>query len=204
MNHPAAGDPAVFLDRDGVIIENRAAYIRRCEDIVFIPGALQALARLSSSPYRVVIVTNQSVVGRGLISLLLAEEINREVVAQIERAGGRIDGAFICPHAPEEHCLCRKPRPGLILQAARELDIDLSGSIMIGDALSDLLAGQEAGVGRKAMVRTGRGEAQSRLPFPPGLEAFRLYNDLGAVIDELVRGEEKQPVFPMKPLEERP
>jgi len=204
MNHQPAVRPAVFLDRDGVIIENRASYIRRCEEIAFIPGALQALARLRSSPYKVVIVTNQSVVGRGLISLDLAEEINREVVAQIERAGGRVDGAYLCPHAPDVGCQCRKPRPGMILQAARELQIDLPGSVIVGDALSDLLAGQEAGVGRWAMVRTGRGEGQSQLPIPPVLEPIRLYNDLSAVIAELVQGGENLPAYTGDPLEERP
>ena len=163
--------PAVFLDRDGVIIENRANYVRAWEDVEIFPQALAALARLKNSPFKIVIITNQAGIGHGLIRLQAAAEINRRLIEEIERAGGRIDGLYLCPHRPDEGCSCRKPKPGMILQAAEELDIDLQRSILIGDALTDLQAGIAAGVGQVALVRTGRGAEQEQaaeqmFPFP--------------------------------------
>ncbi|MBI3176818.1 MAG: D-glycero-beta-D-manno-heptose 1,7-bisphosphate 7-phosphatase, partial [Chloroflexi bacterium] len=137
--------PAIFLDRDGVIIENREAYVRSWQDVAFIPGALDALQGMAATAYAIVIVTNQSGVGRGMLSLETATALNARVVAEIVRAGGRVDGLYLCPHTPEDGCDCRKPRPGMLLQAARELGLDLTRSWMVGDALSDLQAGQAAG-----------------------------------------------------------
>ncbi len=157
-------EPAIFLDRDGVLIENNPNYVRSWEDVFIFPQALAALARIFAAPYKIVLVTNQSAVGRGLISLEQAWDINTQLVKVIEQAGGRIDGTFMCPHAPEEQCTCRKPQPGLLLQAARELSLDLSRSILIGDALSDIQAGQAAGVFKTVLVRTGRGSTQADIP----------------------------------------
>lgn len=178
--------PAIFLDRDGVIIENRSDYVRSWEDVQVFPQALEALARASASPYKIVLVTNQSAVGRGLMSLAAAEAINCRLKALIEDAGGRVDGIFLCPHAPETDCDCRKPRPGLLLQAAQALDLDLVRSVMIGDALTDLLAGQAAGVGRLALVRSGRGAAQDRLPKPESLQSYRTYDTLTNALEDIL------------------
>ena len=180
--------PAVFLDRDGVIIENRASYVLDWSDVKFYPQALDALAKASASPYKFVIVTNQSAVGRGRMTLEKAEELNHRLVAHIEHAGGRIDGVFLCPHAPEANCACRKPEPGLIIQAAEKLCLDLNRSILIGDAISDLLAGQAAGVNRLALVRTGRGLSQKRLPVPNHLKPFVTYNTLTDALADLLEG----------------
>ncbi len=170
--------PALFLDRDGVIIENRDQYVRSWDDVAFLPGALDALAALRGSRYALVIVTNQSAVGRGIITLAEADAINRRVVAEIEKNGGRVDGVFVCPHAPADACDCRKPRPGLLLQAAAALDLDLSQSVMVGDAISDLLAGQNAGIRRTFLVRTGRGAAQALLPEAADLQPFQICDAL--------------------------
>jgi len=178
--------PAVFLDRDGVIIENRASYVLDWSDVAFYPQALDALAKARASAYKFVIVTNQSAVGRGMMTLDKADELNRQLVAHIERAGGRIDGVFMCPHAPETSCECRKPEAGLIIQAAEKLSLDLSRSILIGDALSDLLAGQAAGVNRTAMVLTGRGASQARHPRPKYLKPFVTYNTLADALADLL------------------
>src|SRR5512135_422969 len=102
--------PAVFLDRDGVIIENLDHYVRTWEDVIFMEGSLEALRKLSGSSYKIIIVTNQSVVGRGIIPLSAAEGINRKLVDEIKRAGARVDDLFMCPHAPEDACSCRKPK----------------------------------------------------------------------------------------------
>jgi D-glycero-D-manno-heptose 1,7-bisphosphate phosphatase len=176
--------PGLFLDRDGVIIENRESYVRTWEEVAFYPQALSALARLAPSPFKIVLVTNQSAVGRGIISYDAALEINRRVIAVVEQAGGRIDGAFMCPHAPVDACECRKPRPGLLLQAAQALSIDLSSSMMVGDALSDLQAGRAAGVRWSLLVRTGRGAGQADLPDAQGLRPISLYDSLAEVVEQ--------------------
>lgn len=154
------GRPAIFLDRDGVIVENRDDYVRSWDDVAFIPGALEALARAASADVAFVIVTNQSAIGRGLLDPETADRINDRIRRRIVRAGGRIDAVQLCPHHPDEGCPCRKPRPGMLLRAARELGCDLARSWMIGDALSDLEAGRAAGA-RTVLVRTGRGADQA-------------------------------------------
>jgi D-glycero-D-manno-heptose 1,7-bisphosphate phosphatase len=106
-------EPAIFLDRDGVIIENRPSYVRSWADVVILPLALEAMARIHASPFKIVIVTNQSAVGRGLLGLEEAWAINHHLQQVIEESGGRVDGLFMCPHSPEDHCNCRKPKPGL-------------------------------------------------------------------------------------------
>jgi len=123
--------PAIFLDRDGVIIENRSNYVRSWADVQIYPQALNALANISESQYKIVVVTNQSVVGRGYISLEMANEINDRFIAEINKHGGRIDGVYMCPHAPEDNCKCRKPQPGLLLKAAQDLSVNLEQSVMI-------------------------------------------------------------------------
>lgn len=177
---------AIFLDRDGVIIENRPDYVRSWNDVRIFPKAIQALLKIKSSEYKIVIITNQSAVGRGLISLKTAEQINSNLVDKIEKAGGRIDGVFLCPHAPQDNCHCRKPNPGLIQQAASSLNLDLQRSILIGDALSDISAGQTAGVGLNVLVRTGRGATQSALPQVSQLPPFSIYEDLADALEDLV------------------
>ena len=178
---------AIFLDRDGVIIKNRSSYVRSWADVEIFPQALSALARINKSPFKIVVITNQSGVGRGLIPLKVAEEINKRLATAVEIAGGRIDGTFMCTHAPEDACICRKPRPGLLLQAARELSIDLGQSIMIGDALSDLKAGKAAGVGLSAIVLTGRGAQQVQLPESVNLQPFLIFNTLAEALENLIR-----------------
>lgn len=194
MNHPALQSgimdnvyPAIFLDRDGVIIENRPAYIRSWADVSFYPLVLETLAEASASPYKIVIVTNQSAVGRGIISLEAAMEINQRVVKVIEEHGGRVDGVFMCPHAPEEGCWCRKPNPGLFFQAAEALGLDLERSIVIGDALSDLQAGQSAGVGLTVLVLTGRGQSQINRARPDHLKPFLTFPTLVEALQHLLQ-----------------
>ncbi len=170
--------PALFLDRDGVIIENRADYVRTWEDVVFYPRALEALRLLRDAPYAIVIVTNQSAVGRGIITLEEAESINRRVAAHIRAHGGRVDGLYMCPHAPSEGCACRKPQPGMLLQAARDLHLDLARSWMVGDALTDVQAGQAAGVAQTVLLRTGRGMAQALLLQDAHLDGVLVVDDL--------------------------
>jgi D-glycero-D-manno-heptose 1,7-bisphosphate phosphatase len=178
--------PALFLDRDGVIIENRERYVRSLTDVAYYPTALLALAKIQPFPYKVVIVTNQSAVGRGMITLETAERINLEIQKTVVQAGGRIDAIFTCPHAPADGCACRKPKPGLLLQAAESLSLDLPRSILMGDALDDLSAGHAAGVGKLILLRTGRGSAQLELPAAARLSfPFKVFDSLFDAIHNL-------------------
>jgi D-glycero-D-manno-heptose 1,7-bisphosphate phosphatase len=178
--------PAIFLDRDGVIIENRQNYVRSWKDVAIFPQAVSALSRIRTSPYKVIIITNQSAVGREIITPQAAEAINHRLLAKLARAGCRIDGVFMCPHAPEAQCACRKPQPGLILQAAQALSLDISRSWMIGDAWSDLLAGHNAGIRQNVLVRTGRGLEQSQLTRPAGLGSAWICDTLTQVLETLI------------------
>jgi D-glycero-D-manno-heptose 1,7-bisphosphate phosphatase len=182
--------PAVFLDRDGVIVENRPDYIKSWAEVRFLEGSFAALRRLAASPMAVVIVSNQSAVGRELMSLETAWELQNRIVAAIEEQGGRIDASYLCPHHPEEGCDCRKPLPGMIHQAARELQLDLQQSWLVGDAVTDMQAAAAANIGA-ILVRTGRGaEQENLLPaplegkmgWPPAVVA-----DLSAAVDYIFR-----------------
>jgi D-glycero-D-manno-heptose 1,7-bisphosphate phosphatase len=177
--------PALFLDRDGVIIENRPDYIRSWSDVEIYPQAMTALAKIKNSPYKIIIITNQSAVGRGLMTIERADQINRRLVAEIEKVGGRIDGIYMCPHGPNQGCACRKPKPGLLYQAADDLNLDLSRSIMIGDAISDIVAAASAGLSNLILVQTGRGTNQANLPVVQELPDFLVYKNLSEAIDNL-------------------
>lgn len=180
---PHAG---LFLDRDGVIIENVAKYVRTHEDIRYIPGALDALARIREASFQIVIVSNQSAVGRGLIGPEQAYDIQQTIVRGIEAAGGRIDGSYLCFHQPSDQCDCRKPKPGLIFQAAKEMGLDVNKSILIGDAASDVRAALAAGIGRIALVQTGRGKNQLGFLSKDERGSVDVFPDLAIAIKRLV------------------
>ena len=179
--------PALFLDRDGVIIENRSDYVRNWSQVKILPQAVSALVDASASPFRIVLITNQSGIGRGLIPLETAVEINKRLVEIIERAGGRIDRVYMCPHKPSDQCNCRKPQPGMILQAAKDLALDLENSILIGDALTDIQAGRKAGIGQVALVRTGRGAEQEKSKLIANMQPFPIYNNLSSALQDLIQ-----------------
>ena len=151
---------AVFLDRDGVINRNQNNYVQSIESVHIIPGSLQAIANLTKSEYAVVIVTNQSAIGRGLITAEIAQQINKFLLDKIKFANGIIDGIYLCPHHPKTHCSCRKPKPGMLMQAAAELNLDLERSWLIGDAITDIQAAIAAKV-KPVLVATGRGTKQA-------------------------------------------
>ena len=139
-----AGEPAVFFDRDGTVIED-VGYPRDPEGVRPLAGAAEALAELRSAGFRLVVVSNQSGIGRGLIAPEEAERVHERFVAELAACGVSLDAARYCPHAPEDGCDCRKPAPGLILAAAEELGLDLSRSFVVGDRESDVEAGRAAG-----------------------------------------------------------
>ncbi len=148
---------AVFLDRDGVINHDRPDYVRRWDQFEFLPGALEALRDLARKGLPVLVVSNQSAVGRGLMSSWDLEEINTRMLELVTAAGGRIDGAYYCPHAPEAGCACRKPAPGLLLEAMQRFGVDPGRSCLVGDGVADMLAAREVGI-PSILVLTGRGQ----------------------------------------------
>lgn len=177
---------AIFLDRDGVIIENRANYVRSWQDVLVFPQALAALAELAQTSLKVIVVTNQSAVGRGLITLEEAKRINERLIELIEASGGRVDAVYMCPHSPAAKCDCRKPKPGLLHEAGRAHSISLPDSTMVGDTLADLQAGHAAGITQLALVKTGLGSSRPRLTAPGDLPAFDVFENLSEAVQMLV------------------
>jgi D-glycero-D-manno-heptose 1,7-bisphosphate phosphatase len=144
------GARVAFLDRDGVIIED-TGYVGRVEDVRLLPGAAEGLRLLASDGYRLAIVTNQSGIARGFYTLADFRAVCAQLDLLLQRHGVGIDHLAYCPHAPSasgDECRCRKPQPGMILDAAAALHADLAASILIGDKPSDIAAGRAAGVGR--------------------------------------------------------
>src|SRR6059058_3108247 len=142
---------AVFVDRDGTIIEDRD-YCSDPNDVKIFPGAPEALRRLKSNGFKLIIITNQSGIGRGLFRVEQYRAVEGEVLRQL--GDGLIDASYFCPDVPGQHSSCRKPAPGMILQAAREHRIDLSRSFFIGDKEIDAECGRNAGV-HTIRVQTG-------------------------------------------------
>ena len=172
----------VFIDRDGVINVNRSNYVKSWDEFTFEAGVFEALKCLAQTNLAIVIVSNQSAIGRGLVEKDTVEEIHKRMVEVISQNGGRIDAVYYCPHRPEEGCTCRKPRPGLLRQAALELDLDLSRSYFIGDAISDVEAALAAGC-MPLFVQTGLGSEQYERLVEKGLDHIRLFPDLMGAVD---------------------
>lgn len=152
----------VFLDRDGVINRDSPDYIKSLAEFECLPGSLAALGRLARSGFTLIVVTNQSALGRGLLTPAGLEEIHAALRRGAARHGAAIREFLVCPHRPEEGCPCRKPRPGLIQEASRRLGIDLASAAIVGDSAKDIRCGRAAGVGTAVLVRTGNGPAAER------------------------------------------
>ncbi|MBK8047610.1 MAG: D-glycero-beta-D-manno-heptose 1,7-bisphosphate 7-phosphatase [Anaerolineales bacterium] len=169
---------ALFLDRDGTLNEERADYVKNWSEFVWLPGALHALAELAGYGAPIILITNQSVIGRGIITEAEVQTLHTQMLDVIGEAGGRIDGIFICPHPPDAGCDCRKPQPGLLLQAAAAFGLDLRRCLFIGDTMTDFQAAQAAGC-PCVLVRTGRQGAQ--LDAALGVDGRRIiFDDLAA------------------------
>ena len=152
---------AAFIDRDGVLNEERA-FVHRIEDFVFLPGAIEALRALERAGYRRVVVTNQSGIARGLYTEADYQRLTDQVRERLRGEGVTLDAIEYCPHLADaplaqyrRACECRKPAPGMLLKAIRALDLDPAGSFLVGDRLTDVQAGRAAGIGRCFLVRTG-------------------------------------------------
>ncbi len=174
----------VILDRDGVINQDSAAYIKSPQEWKPIPGSLEAIALLNQAGYRVVVATNQSGIGRGLFDMATLNAIHDKMHQALAVVGGRIDGMFYCPHTQDAACSCRKPSPGLLEEISRRLGVELAGVPMIGDSLRDLQAGAAVGA-QPILVLTGKGKQTRK---DGGLPAQTVvYNDLAEAVQALLR-----------------
>jgi D-glycero-D-manno-heptose 1,7-bisphosphate phosphatase len=149
----------IFLDRDGVINRNSGPgdYVKSWEEFQFLPGALAAIARLTEAKFRLLVITNQACIGKGIVSWATLHEIHARMMQEVNRAGGCLEAILCCPHLQEESCGCRKPAPGLLLRAQAEYRVDLGRAIVVGDSVRDVQAGAAVGV-PAIMVLSGVGQ----------------------------------------------
>jgi D-glycero-D-manno-heptose 1,7-bisphosphate phosphatase len=174
----------VILDRDGVLNEEAPArgYITRPEDWRWVPGSLEAVASLTHAGVRVSVATNQSGVGRGLMTLRDLDAVHARMTRDVEAAGGRIDALFACPHAPGAGCDCRKPSPGLLQAAVAASSVPASQTLVVGDDGRDLEAARAAGIAA-ALVLTGKGRVAAAAL---SRGEFAVYDDLHALARALL------------------
>lgn len=176
--------PAVFLDRDGTVIDE-VGHLGEPDRVVVLPGIPAALRKLSQAGYALVVITNQAGVARGYFTEAEVAAVNERTASLLEEEAVRLDGCYHCPHHPDftGPCECRKPLPGLLLRAARDLDLDLTRSWMVGDHPSDAAAGQAAGAS-SIMVRTGHGLLPGANHGPP--PGVLVVDDLPAAVDVIL------------------
>ena len=182
---------AAFIDRDGVLNEERA-FVHRIEDFVLLPGAIEALRALERAGYRRVVVTNQSGIARGLYTEADYQRLTDQVRERLRGEGVTLDAIEYCPHLADaplaqyrRACECRKPAPGMLLKAIRALDLDPAGSFLVGDRLTDVQAGRAAGIGRCFLVRTGYALSGEAIGAADGV-----YADLLACVRDVLGREE--------------
>jgi D-glycero-D-manno-heptose 1,7-bisphosphate phosphatase len=149
-------DRYVILDRDGVINEDSDAFIKSPQEWLPIPGSLEAIALLCRNGFRVVVITNQSGIARGLLTEAMLEAIHEKMRRLTLQAGGEIAAIYYCPHGPASACSCRKPKSGLFQTFAQDRQVDLANIYAVGDSLRDLQASQAVG-GLPILVKTGKG-----------------------------------------------
>ncbi len=177
----------IFLDRDGVINENRADYVKSWDEFRFLPGSREAIARLTQAGHRIVVCSNQAGVAKGVISIETVEDIHARMLAEIRKAGGVIEKVYYCPHGKEESCDCRKPRPGQLLRASRELGVDLSDAVFVGDSSTDIEAGMAAGV-HTILVLSGLGMESLRTFQNQTIRPFRIAMNLKHAGEVILKG----------------
>ena len=178
----------VILDRDGVINQDSEDFITSPEAWKPIPGSVAAIARLCQAGYKVVVATNQSGIGRGLLDMDTLGRIHARMLNVVRKRGGEIDGIFFCPHKPEDACSCRKPEPGLLNEIADRLKMNLSGVYVVGDSERDIVAARRA-MARPVLVRTGNGK--KTLKESNQLDDVPVFDDLQAFVNALLSGELK-------------
>lgn len=173
----------IILDQAGVINESSETFIKTPEEWIAIPGSLEAIARLTHAGYRVVIATNQSGIGRGLLDMATYNAINDKMYKAVNHAGGRIDAIFFCPHTQADNCACRKPGTGLFDEIMQRYGVNLTNVPAVGDSLKDLQAAATVGA-IPMLVLTGNGKITRQSKEIPG--DTQIFDNLAAVADTLV------------------
>ena len=168
----------VFMDRDGVINKDSSEYIKDEAEFEFIPKSPEAIALLTKKDFQVIVITNQSLIGRKMASQKTLDAIFRKMKKGVRKAGGDIKDIFFCPHTPEENCSCRKPKPGLILEAQKKYHIDLSYSCMVGDSAKDIECALHAGCLKTILVKTGNGSKTAQELSQKGITPDFIGSDL--------------------------
>jgi D-glycero-D-manno-heptose 1,7-bisphosphate phosphatase len=158
---PTRAARLIVLDRDGVINHDSDQFIKSPDEWRAIPGSLEAIARLNHAGYRVVVATNQSGVGRGLLDFATLNAIHDKMHRALAQAGGRIDAVFFCPHTADSRCECRKPKPGMLQEIGVRFNVAVAGVPCVGDGLRDLQAADSVGA-QPMLVLTGKGEKTLR------------------------------------------
>ena len=186
----------IILDRDGVINLDSDDFIKSPAEWSPIPGSLEAIARLNQAGYRVVVATNQSGIARGLFDVKTLNAIHQKLHAAAHHAGAEVDAIFYCPHAADDNCDCRKPKPGMLQTVASRFSVSLKGVPNVGDSLRDLQAGYGVGC-VPYLVLTGKGQrTRDKGGLPPGTQVFP---DLASVVDSLLKDGTPQPVDDIVP-----
>ncbi len=180
------GAKVVVLDRDGVINEDSAAFVKSPDEWIPLPGSIEAIAELSRAGYRVVLATNQSGLARGLFDRATLEAIHQKMRRHVARHGGELAGIFFCPHGPDEICDCRKPATGMLHQIEAQFGLSLRGCWFVGDSLRDLQAGRKHGC-RPVLVRTGNGGATEKVLYDHALADVLVFDDLRQAAGALLR-----------------
>lgn len=178
----------IVLDRDGVINEDHDQPVASADEWSPIPGSLEAIARLYQNGWSVAVATNQSGIGRGLMTLGNLHEVHQRLHEQVNQVGGKIDVIAFCPHTDSDDCACRKPAPGMLYTISERLGADLSDVVMVGDSLRDVQAAMAAAA-KPIIVRTGKG--QKTLDSHKGLEHIPAFDDLASYVDDLLAEKDK-------------
>lgn len=168
----------IFLDRDGVINQDSPDYIKHWREFFFIPGSISAICKLTRAGFDIIIITNQSGIGRRLIKPSDLTEIHANLIQRVAKEGGRIKDILFCPHHPEENCRCRKPLPGMLYTAKQKYAVDLSSAIMVGDSAKDIECGQNAGVSKTILVETGNPQAAMKTLSEQNIQPDHIAADL--------------------------
>jgi D-glycero-D-manno-heptose 1,7-bisphosphate phosphatase len=181
----------IILDRDGVVNYDSDEYIKSPDEFIPLPGSLEAIARLNKAGFQVVIATNQSGIARGYYDEQTLQQMHAKLAKLLEQAGGEVDAIFYCPHGPDDHCECRKPKPGLLKQILHSYPVDPAQVPVIGDSLRDLQSAQAVGAS-PILVRTGKGvKTEAKLADEPGLSQVPVYDDLADAVEALLGGQEQ-------------
>ena len=177
----------VLLDRDGVINRDSPDYVKSPDEWQPYPGSLEAISRLHRNHYRVIVATNQSGISRNLLDLSMLHRIHQKMIAMVNEKGGQIDAVFFCPHRPEDLCSCRKPQPGLLLEASSRLGVSLAGVPFVGDKASDLAAARAVNA-LPILIQHTRPAGQREARHEEALT----YSDLAPFVEDLLAGVHEQ------------